>query len=47
VLEFIGAGDSIEDLLQEYPALTRDDVLACLQFTSRFMDHQFTLEPVA
>jgi uncharacterized protein (DUF433 family) len=30
VFEFLGAGDSIEDLLAEYPALTREDVQACL-----------------
>jgi uncharacterized protein (DUF433 family) len=30
VLEFLEAGDSIEDVLEEYPTLTRDDVLrAC------------------
>ncbi len=31
VLEFLGAGDSIGDVLDEYPTLTRDDVLACLR----------------
>jgi len=30
VLEFLAAGDPIEDVLEAYPALTRDDVLACL-----------------
>ncbi len=30
VLEFLGAGDSVEDVLEEYPALGREDVLACL-----------------
>ncbi len=30
VLEFLAAGDSIDELLTSYPALTRDDVLACL-----------------
>lgn len=29
VLEFLGAGDSIEEVLEEYPSLTREDVLAC------------------
>jgi uncharacterized protein (DUF433 family) len=33
VLEFLAAGDSIEDVLEEYPALTRDDVLACISFS--------------
>lgn len=30
VVEFLAAGDSVEDILDEYPALTREDVLACL-----------------
>ena len=30
VLEVLGAGDSVEDVLAEYPALTREDVQACL-----------------
>ncbi len=30
VLGFLGAGDSVEDVLAEYPALTREDVQACL-----------------
>lgn len=30
VLEFLSAGDSIEDVLEQYPTLSRDDVLACL-----------------
>jgi len=35
ILEFLGAGDSIEEVLEEYPSLTREDVLACLQYSSR------------
>lgn len=31
ILEFLGAGDSIEDVLEAYPSLTRADVLAALQ----------------
>ena len=31
ILEFLGAGDSIEEVLEGYPSLTRDDVLAILQ----------------
>ncbi|MCX6904929.1 MAG: DUF433 domain-containing protein [Verrucomicrobia bacterium] len=31
VLEFLAAGDSIEDMLEEYPSLTRADVQACLR----------------
>ncbi|NOT59541.1 MAG: DUF433 domain-containing protein [Acidobacteria bacterium] len=34
VLEFLAAGDSIEDVLEEYPTLTREDVLACQGFSA-------------
>lgn len=47
VLEFLGAGDSIEDVLEEYPFLSREDVLACFRFSSQLMGHQFMIEKVA
>lgn len=31
VLEFLGAGDSFEDVLEEYPTLTKEDILACIR----------------
>jgi uncharacterized protein (DUF433 family) len=34
VLEFPVAGDSIEELLEEYPSLVRDDVFACLSYAA-------------
>ena len=47
VLEFLGAGDEIADVLEEYPSLTREDVLACLRYSSRLMGNHFTLQKVA
>ncbi len=47
VLEFLAAGDSIEDVLEEYPSLSREDVLACLRFSAELMKHQFSLQEVA
>jgi len=35
MLEYLAAGDSIEDLLKEFPDLERDDLLACLEFAKR------------
>ena len=43
VLEFLAAGDSIEDLLEEYPSLTRADVQACLDYASRLMGNHFSV----
>lgn len=47
VLEFLSAGDSIEDVLEEFPSLSREDVLACLAYSARLMKHHFTLQAVA
>jgi uncharacterized protein (DUF433 family) len=35
MLEYLAGGDSIEDVLAEFPDLERDDLLACLEFASR------------
>jgi uncharacterized protein (DUF433 family) len=35
MLEYLAAGDTIEDLLTEYPDLERDDLLACLEFAAQ------------
>lgn len=40
VLGMLAAGDSIEDLLREYPWLERDDVQASLVFAKRLVDHE-------
>lgn len=47
IIEFLSAGDTIEDVLDEYPTLTREDVLACLDFSARLMKHHFTVQAVA
>jgi uncharacterized protein (DUF433 family) len=31
ILEFLAAGDQPEDVLDEYPSLSREDIAACLQ----------------
>ncbi len=47
VLEYLSAGDTVEDVLAEYPTLGREDVLACLAYSARLMKHHFTLQAVA
>lgn len=47
VLEFLGAGDSMDEILEEYPRLSREDVLACLRYSSRLMGNHFVIEKVA
>lgn len=43
IVEFLAAGDSVEDVLEEYPALTREDVTACLGWVSRLMGNHFQI----
>ena len=47
VLEFLAAGDSTEDLLREYPSLSREDIQACLDFASRLMANHYSVVAVA
>jgi uncharacterized protein (DUF433 family) len=41
VLEFLAAGDSAADVIEEYPSLTQEDVNACLGWASRLMSNHF------
>jgi len=47
VLEFLAAGDSIDDVLEEYPRLTRADVKACLNYASQVMGNSFSVVQMA
>jgi uncharacterized protein (DUF433 family) len=46
VLEFLAAGDSVEDVLEEYHGLTREDVQACLAYATGLMDNGYSVEAV-
>ena len=35
VLEYLAGGDTPDDLLQEFPDLEKDDILACLAFAAK------------
>ena len=47
VLEFLAAGDSVEEVLEEYPTLTRADVQACLNYAARVMGYHFSVVQMA
>ena len=47
ILEFLAAGDSIDDILEGYPSLSKADVLACIGLSSELMRHHFLLQEVA
>lgn len=37
MLDLLSAGMTIEELLEDYPDLEREDILACLEFASRMV----------
>ena len=37
ILEYLAGGDTIEDLLKEFPDLEREDILACHEFARRML----------
>lgn len=37
LLEYLAGGDTIDDLLAEFPDLQREDILACLEFSRRML----------
>ena len=41
LLEYLAGGDSIEDLLKEFPDLEKEDFQACLQYAVLNMKHKY------
>jgi len=46
VLGMLAAGDTIDTILEGYPWLQRDDVLACLEYARRQVAHE-RIEPLS
>ena len=47
ILEFLGAGETKEEILNQYPSLEKEDIDACLKFASDLMSRNFTIKTVA
>lgn len=42
VVHMLANGDSIEDLLKNFPSLEREDVLACLDYAGSLAEEEIT-----
>lgn len=42
ILRMLANGDTTEDLLAEYPSLSREDILACFDYASALAEEQVT-----
>ena len=47
VLEFLSAGESVEEVLRQYPSLEREDIKACLEFASQLMNRNYVIKSFA
>ena len=43
ILELLGAGASIEEILSDYPYLEREDIFASIDYAARQTDHSVLL----
>jgi len=43
ILEFLGAGETREEILHQYPSLEGADIDACLAFAAKLMGHSNAL----
>ncbi|KAB2843418.1 MAG: DUF433 domain-containing protein [Melioribacteraceae bacterium] len=46
ILEFLSAGETVGEILKQYPSLEREDITACLTFASRLMDRNYIFKSV-
>lgn len=47
ILDFLAAGDSEQEILEQYPSLEHDDIQACLRFAALLMSQHYSLSKVA
>ena len=45
ILAMLAAGQSESDLVENYPGLTREDILACLSYAS-YLAHEYRAYPI-
>ena len=42
IVHMLANGDTVEDLLAEYPSLSREDIMACLEYAAELAEEQVT-----
>lgn len=43
ILRMLACGDSVEDLLREYPSITCKDILACIDYAASLAEGQASM----
>jgi uncharacterized protein (DUF433 family) len=47
VLDYLGAGETAEEVLRQHPMLEPEDIQACLAFASRLMSRKYSIRETA
>ncbi|OQX75528.1 MAG: antitoxin [Bacteroidetes bacterium 4484_249] len=42
IIQMLANGDTIEELLEEYPSLEHTDILACLEYAGKLAEEQLS-----
>jgi uncharacterized protein (DUF433 family) len=42
IIRMLANGDTPEELLEQYPSLKRDDIIACLEYAASLAEEQIT-----
>ena len=42
IIHMLANGDTIDELLKEYPSITKEDILACLDYAAFLAEEQVT-----
>jgi len=45
ILDLLAAGQSEADLIEDYPGLSKEDILACLSYAS-YLAHEYKAYPI-
>ncbi len=47
ILDFLAGGESAEQIISEYPQLTREDILACIAYGAEVARERFVPIPIS
>ncbi len=46
ILDFLASGETVEEILESYPQLTREDILACIAYGAEMSRERYVEIPV-
>jgi len=47
ILEFLGAGNTVEEILKQYPFLEKEDISACLQYAAKVSGKEISFQTLS